>query len=122
MAGGAVHALAVELERRAAALDEVELLVVVVGVRLVVLVDDPVARLATRPRVHVEGRDAEVVPDGPPRAAAVTLLLDLVEMRYCVAVHGTSCGSSFVRRAATRRCVPKVERTRGDASAARATR
>jgi ribosomal protein S18 acetylase RimI-like enzyme len=51
----------------AAALNEAQLLVPA-WVRLVVLVDDPVAGVASRPRVDTEGRDAEVVPDGPRQA------------------------------------------------------
>src|SRR5438034_422329 len=58
---GRVHLFAVELELCAAALDEVELFLLVVAVRLIVLVDDPVAGLAGRPGVDAEGRDAEVV-------------------------------------------------------------
>jgi hypothetical protein len=71
------------------ALDEVELLLQVLLPRLVVLVDDPVACLAARPRVHAEGRDAEVVPDRPPGTAAVADLVDLVKVRHCVTAHRT---------------------------------
>jgi hypothetical protein len=48
-ASGRVHAVTVELEPRASSLDEVELLLP--GVRLIVLVDDPVARVAGGPGV-----------------------------------------------------------------------
>ena len=65
--GGRVHALAVELERRATLQDEIELLCRVLVVGLVVLVDDPVARVVARPGVDAEGRDAEVMPKRPPR-------------------------------------------------------
>src|SRR5919198_40484 len=79
--GGRVHLLAVELEPRPAALNEVELLLLLVVV-LVVLVDDPVAGVAGSPSVDAEGRNAEVAPDGPRRAAvAHPELLDLLEMR-----------------------------------------
>ena len=71
-----------------------------------------VAGRVARPRVDAERRDAEVVPDRPPGAAAVAQLLDLVEVCDCV-VHRASSGLWFVRRAATRRCVPKVVRRRG---------
>src|SRR5919108_987164 len=89
-AGGRVHPLAVELERGAAALDEVQLLLLVLVLRLVVLVNDPVAGVLRRPCVDAEGRDPEVVPNGPPRLAAVGDLLDLIEMRDCVSGHGSS--------------------------------
>jgi hypothetical protein len=80
-AGGRVDPLAVELERGATALDEIQLLLGVPVVGLVVLVDDPVAGVAAGPRVDAEGRDPEVVPDRPPGTAAVADLLDLVEVR-----------------------------------------
>jgi hypothetical protein len=87
--GRRVHPFAVELERRAATVNEVELLArVVVG--LVMLVDDPVARGPGRPCVDAEGRDAEVLPDRPPRTAAVGDLVDLVKVRHCVHGHRTS--------------------------------
>src|SRR5439155_18697776 len=88
-----VHPLAVELQRRAASLDEVELLLQVLILRLVVLVDDPVACVAARPRVDTEGRDAKVEPDRPRGTAAVADLVDLVKMRHCVTAHRTSCKS-----------------------------
>src|SRR5581483_8211465 len=78
-AGGSVDLLAVELEARAARVDEVDLLLLVVLSGLVVLVDDPVARLAARPGVDPERLDAEVMPHRPPGSAAVADLLDLVE-------------------------------------------
>ena len=79
-AGGRIHRLAVELEAGAPVLDEVELLLLVLGVGLVVLVDEPVARFARGPGVDAEGFNAEVVPDRPPRAAPIRDLLDLLEM------------------------------------------
>ena len=63
-AGGRLDPLAVELERRATPLDKVQLLLVLL-IGLVVLVDDPVARVAGRPGVDAERRDAEVVPHWP---------------------------------------------------------
>src|SRR5919198_1736158 len=84
-AGGRVKTLVVELEGRATLDDDVELLVAVV--RLVVLVDDPVAHLAAGPRVDAEGLDAEVVPDRPQRLAPVGDLVDLVESRDLVSGH-----------------------------------
>src|SRR5262249_8846030 len=60
-AGRRIDPLAVELEGRTPPLDDVELLLRVLALVLVVLVEDPVARLAGRPRVHAEGRDPEVV-------------------------------------------------------------
>ena len=72
--------------RRPALLDEVELLVgVLLG--LVVLVDQPVARLAPGERVDAERHDAEVLPDRPPRTASVADLVDLVELCHRVAAH-----------------------------------
>ena len=79
-AGRRVDRLAVQLEAGASVLDEVELLLLVLGVGLVMLVDEPVARFARGPGVDAEGLDAEVVPDRPPRAAPVRDLLDLLEM------------------------------------------
>jgi hypothetical protein len=98
-----VHLLTVKLEPRVSTMDEVELLVRVLlhvigsqmtwlACQLVVLVDDPVARLAGRPGVDAEGRDAEVVPYRPPGAAAVADLVDVVKLRHCVTAHGTSQG------------------------------
>src|SRR5207253_7691305 len=89
-ADGGLHRLAVELEPGTAALHEVELLLSVV-LALVVLIDDPVARLATGPGVNAEGRDAEVVADWSRRRAAVADLVDLVEVRNFVTVHRASC-------------------------------
>ena len=94
-AGRRVHLLAVDLEPRPAGLDEVELLFAPVG--LVVLVDDPIAGLAARPGVDAEGRDAEVVADGPRGNATVVELLDLVELRNCVIAHEASYGELSVR-------------------------
>ena len=112
-AGGRVHALAVELERRAALLDEVELLILV---RLVVLVDDPVARVVARPRVDAEGRDAEVVADGSPRTAPVVRFVDLVEVRDRVTTHKTPSIVNFTRatRSRYRRSVSRGGGTGGD--------
>src|SRR5262245_19293023 len=70
-ARGCVHPLAVELERRAPALDEIQLLLQVMLLRLVVLVDDPIAHLMSGEGIDAEGRDTEVEPDRPPRTAAV---------------------------------------------------
>src|SRR5439155_12538257 len=60
-AGRRVHPLAVQLERRMAAVDEVQLLAAII--RLIVLVDDPVARIRGGKRVDAERCDAQVVPD-----------------------------------------------------------
>src|SRR5207253_7197934 len=87
-AGGRDHPVAVELEHGAPAQNDVKLLVRV-RLRLVVLVDDPVARVTGRPRVDAEGRDAEVVPDGSPWTAPVVHLVDLVEVRDRVPTHET---------------------------------
>src|SRR6185312_4616964 len=89
-ADGRLHRLAVELEPGTPTLHEVELLVSVV-LALVVLIDDSVACLATGPGVNAEGRDAEVVADWSRRTAPVADLVDLVEVRHCVATHGASC-------------------------------
>ena len=91
---------AVQLERSAPALDEVELLAPVVRVRLVVLVEDPVAHLAARPRVHAERGDAEVVPDWAIGLAPVVELVDLVEVRDLIATHVSSSASSSPAAAA----------------------
>ena len=58
-----VDGLAIDLEPSAPAVDEVELLVPVVG--LVVLVEDPGARLTAGPSVDAEGRNAEVMSNRP---------------------------------------------------------
>jgi hypothetical protein len=76
-----------------ALLDEVELLLQVLLLRLVVLVDDPIARRVAYEHVHAEARDAEVVTDRPPGTAAVADLVDLVKARYCVTAHRTSSRS-----------------------------
>src|SRR5438105_3724678 len=86
-AGGRVYLLAVELEPRATGLNEVELLLLVLVVRLVVFVDDPVAGLPARPGVDAERPDPEVMPDRAPGRAAVVDLVDLVEFRHCVIAH-----------------------------------
>jgi hypothetical protein len=85
--GGRIAALAVELEDGSAAQYQVELLVLL---RLVVLVDDPIAHGATPPRVHAERRDAEVVSHGPPGTASVRQLRDLVQPLYGEIAHSTS--------------------------------
>ncbi len=84
-AGRRVQALAVELEPRATLLDEVQLLLLVV--RLVVLVDQPVSRLTRCPAVDAEGGDPEVVPDRPHRLPPVVYLLDLAEVCHLVSAH-----------------------------------
>src|SRR4029077_12120183 len=89
-AGWRLHRLALGLQPGTAALHEVELLVSVIAA-LVVLIDDSVARLATGPGVDAEGRDAEVVADWSRRTASVADLVDLVEVRDCVATHRASC-------------------------------
>src|SRR6478752_1362527 len=89
-ADGRLQRLAVELEPGTAALHEVELLVSILPT-LVVLIDDSVARLATGPGVDAEGPDTEVVADWSRRTAAVADLVDLVEVRHCVATHRASC-------------------------------
>ena len=61
-----------------------------VRLRLVVLVDDPVARVAGGPCGDAEGRDAEVMADGPQRLAAVVQLVDLVEVGDRVTTHAPS--------------------------------
>src|SRR5262245_24443041 len=100
-----VHALSVELEPRPALVHEVELLLPVadVGRYLVVLVDDPVARLGS-PGVHSEGLDPEVVADRPERHASVVHLADLLEPRNGIAhlswtnVHGATLAGLTVDR------------------------
>src|SRR5215831_5463831 len=86
-ARGCVHPLAVELERRAPALDEVELLLQIMLLRLVVLVDEPIAHLMRGKRVDAERRDAEMEPDGARKDAAVIDLVDLVNPRRRVTAH-----------------------------------
>jgi hypothetical protein len=47
---------------------------------------------ASRPvQALTEGPDAEVVADWSRRTAAVADLVDLVEVRHCVATHRASC-------------------------------
>jgi hypothetical protein len=72
-------------------MDEVELLLSIPLTDLVVVVDDPVAWLATDPGVDAERCDPEVVSNRPRSTAAVADLLDLVEVGYCVATHRASC-------------------------------
>src|SRR5262245_54581681 len=86
-ARGCVHALAVELERRAPALDEIQLFLQVMLLRLVVLVDEPIADLMSCECVDAERRDAEVEPDGSRKDAAVIDLVDLVDPRQRVTAH-----------------------------------
>src|SRR5262245_10754831 len=88
-AGRCVEALAVDLEDGVTADDEVELLLVVVVLR-----DHAIARLATRPGVDPQRRDPEVVPHRPQAAAAVRDLVDLVELRRRISVHGNLLESS----------------------------
>src|SRR4029079_17537591 len=78
-----VQAVAVHLERRTALVHEVELLV-----RLLVLLDDPVAGGAARPRAHAEPEDAEVVPHRAPAHRPVGALLDLVQVHDRRRDHG----------------------------------
>jgi len=85
-AGGRDHAVVIELEHGPPPQNEVQPLVAV-RLRLVVLVENPVACLTTGPRVDTEGGDAEVVPDGSPGRAPVVHLVDLVEVRDRVAAH-----------------------------------
>src|SRR5215210_488162 len=75
---GRVPPLAVELEHGPALGHEIELLAPVV--RLVVLVDDPVADFSSGPRVDSERGDAEVVAHGAQGLATVADLVDLVEV------------------------------------------
>src|SRR5262245_66514339 len=86
-ARGCVHPLAVELERRAPARHEIQLLLQVMLLRLVVLVDEPIAHLMSCKCVDAERRDAEVEPDGPRKDAAVIDLVDLVNPRHRVTAH-----------------------------------
>src|SRR4051794_29719243 len=85
-----------ELEPGSATLDEVELLVLPI---LIVLVDDPVSCLATRPRVDPERRDAEVVAHRTPGAATIADLADLLQVGDRVLAHRHSSRSlSSLRR------------------------
>src|SRR3954453_13028207 len=77
-ARGCVHPLAVELERRAPALDQVKLLLQVMLLCLVVLVDEPIAHLMSCKCGDAERRDPEVAPDGARQVAVVIDLVDLV--------------------------------------------
>ena len=83
-AGRRIHAFAVEFEPGSAAVDEVELLILPL---LIVLVDDPVSGLPTRPGVDPERRDAKVVAQRTPRLAAVGDLVDVLQARDCVLAH-----------------------------------
>src|SRR5262249_7832472 len=83
-----VDALAVQLEPRVTALNEVELLLSVSNVGFVVLIDDPVACLVTGPGAHAEGRNPEVVANGSPGTTTVVDFFDLIETRGCVLTHG----------------------------------
>src|SRR6266496_3840181 len=94
-ARGGVHPLAVELERRAPALDEVQLLLQVMLLRLVVLVDEPIAHLMSCKCVDAERRDAEVEPDGARKNAAVIDLVDLVNLGHRVTVHSAVLPSGY---------------------------
>src|SRR4029079_14274266 len=86
-AGRRIDRIAVELEPRPPVLDGVELLLLVLGVGLVVLVDDPGTCLAGCTGVDLEGCDPEVVPDRSPRAAPVRELLDLFKVNRSEAAH-----------------------------------
>jgi hypothetical protein len=61
--------------------DEVELLVLSL---LVVLVDDPVARVPPRPSVDPKRRDAEVMAHRAPGLTAVAGLVNVLQARECV--------------------------------------
>src|SRR5262245_47220394 len=93
-ARGCVHALAVELEGRAPALDEIKLLLQIMLLRLVVLVDEPIADLMSCKGVDAERRDAEVEPDGPRKDAAVIDFVDLVDPRHRVTAHSAVLSQS----------------------------
>ena len=90
-AGRRIEAVAVEFEPGSAAVDEVELLILSL---LVVLVDDPVSRLPTRPGVDPERRDAEVMAHRTPRLAAVAGLVDVLQAGDCVLAHRYPSGFS----------------------------
>jgi hypothetical protein len=94
-------------------MDQVQILVCVIlhrlgsemtglALQLIVLVDDPIAGLAPRPGGDGEGRDTEVLTDGPPRTAAVVLLVHLVEPRDRVFAHGISPSRSMCQVAECR--------------------
>jgi hypothetical protein len=96
---GRVHLLTVELEPRAATMDQVQVFVRVIlqlfgsqmtwfPFQLILLIDDSVAGFTTSPCGHAERRDTEVVSDGPPRAAAVADLVDVVKIRRHVIAQG----------------------------------
>ena len=82
---GASTSFTVELEPRPAAAGRRTAPRVLV--RLVVLVDDPVAGLAARPGRSAERRDPEVVPHGAPRLSPVGHLVDLVQSHDPVTAH-----------------------------------
>src|SRR5215208_3019027 len=75
-AGRRIDVFAVEFEPGAAGVDEVELLILAL---LVVLVDDPVSGLPTRPGVDPERGDAKVMAHRTPRLAAVADLVDVLQ-------------------------------------------
>ena len=79
-----------ELEQGSAAVDEVDLLVLSL---LVVLVDDPVSRVPTRPGVDPERRDAEVVAHRTPGLTTITDLADLLQVGDSVLAHRHSSKS-----------------------------
>src|SRR3954469_17331888 len=84
--GGRSHPVAVELEYGPASHNEVQLLGRV-RLGLVMLVDDPVARVTGGPGGDPEGGDAEVVPNRSKWLAPVVHFVDLVQSRDCVARH-----------------------------------
>src|SRR5262245_36342978 len=86
--GRRLDAVAVDLEDCASPNDVVELLLPLL--RLVVLVDDPVARGRACPGIDPEGRDAEVMPYGTPGRATIVHLFDLIQVRDFVATHRSS--------------------------------
>jgi hypothetical protein len=73
------------------------------ALQLVVLVDDSVTEVPSRPCGHAERSDAEVVTDGPPPTAPVAGLVDVFKIRYRVVVHGTSFSSPMPDRLHVRR-------------------
>src|SRR5581483_7883609 len=83
-----IDALAVDLEPRVPARDDVELLVGrLLALLLLVLVDDPVAGVVRRPGRDTERADAEVVPHRLHRAASVLQHRNLVDVRDRVSAH-----------------------------------
>ena len=112
-AGRRIHAIAVELEPGSAVVDEVELLILSL---LVVLVDDPVSGLPTRPGVDPERRDVEVVALRTPGLAAVADLFDVLQAGDCVLAHRVSLGRLAQMVAS---CAPKLVRRAASAVAER---